>query len=339
MKNTLARDIELAEGKSQYDAQCKKVLANKTILAWILKYTVRECGNMEIDKIKNCIYGEPELSSVRMEPGRTNQEKPESILGFANEDTVPDEGAVYFDIRLYLYIPGKGDTKIKLIINVEAQKEFYPGYDLVTRGIFYSARLISAQWGTEFTGSDYDRIKKVYSIWICMNAPEYIGNAISEYSLTKHDILPGIPDHPGGYDKLSVILICLNEKARDGQQLTKMLNTFLSPWLTAKTKIGKLEKDFHIQMEHRLGKELEDMCNLSDYVEEIGIEKGIRQGIKQGKNLTLIELIQKKYRKRKSLNKIAEELEEKVQLIAPIYRLVQENPDASCEEILEKLQQ
>lgn len=72
MKNMLARDIELAEGKSQYDAQCKKVLANKTILAWILKYTVQECKAMEIEEIKDCICGKPEIASVRMEPGRTN---------------------------------------------------------------------------------------------------------------------------------------------------------------------------------------------------------------------------------------------------------------------------
>lgn len=37
MKNELAGDIGLAAGKSQYDAQCKRVLANKVILAWIIK--------------------------------------------------------------------------------------------------------------------------------------------------------------------------------------------------------------------------------------------------------------------------------------------------------------
>ncbi|OUP84952.1 hypothetical protein B5F07_06840 [Lachnoclostridium sp. An169] len=40
--------------------------------------------------------------------------------------------------------------QIKLIINVEAQKDFHPGYSLMTRGIFYGARMISAQKGTEF---------------------------------------------------------------------------------------------------------------------------------------------------------------------------------------------
>ena len=42
-----------------------------------------------------------------------------------------------------------------MIINVEAQKSFYPGYEIVTRGIFYSARMISAQSGVDFSASDY----------------------------------------------------------------------------------------------------------------------------------------------------------------------------------------
>ena len=32
----------------------------------------------------------------------------------------------------------------RMYINIEAQKFFYPGYDLVTRGIIYPARLLSA---------------------------------------------------------------------------------------------------------------------------------------------------------------------------------------------------
>lgn len=38
MKNEFAGDLALAEGKSQYDTYCKRILANKVILAWILKY-------------------------------------------------------------------------------------------------------------------------------------------------------------------------------------------------------------------------------------------------------------------------------------------------------------
>ena len=81
------------------------------------------------------------------------------------------------------------------------------------------------------------------------------------------------------------------------------------------------------------------MCNLSDYVEEIGIEKGIETGRDEGKNLNLIELIQKKCRRNKSLEETAADLEEEPQAIEAIYRIVQKYPHASCEEILMKLKE
>ena len=42
MKNELAGDLSLAESKNQYDDKVKRVLSNKIILAWILKYATEE---------------------------------------------------------------------------------------------------------------------------------------------------------------------------------------------------------------------------------------------------------------------------------------------------------
>ena len=57
------------------------------------------------------------------------------------------------------------------------------------------------------------------------------------------------------------------------------------------------------------------MCNLSDLIEERGIEKGDR--------LRLLSQIQKKLAKGKSLEQIADELEETVETILPLYEQVQ----------------
>ena len=139
-----------------------------------------------IAEIKKCIGDDIQISKVRVSPGMTNTPEPEKISGGAQEDKVPGEGEVYYDIRFSVYLPGQKE-KVKMIINVEAQKDSYPGYEIPSRGIYYGARMISAQKGTEFSGSDYDRIKKGYSIWICMNAPDHIGNASP---------LPGGGTHP-----------------------------------------------------------------------------------------------------------------------------------------------
>ncbi len=299
MKTELTREPESSGAKVQYDEQVKKILANKTILAWVLQYTVQEFRELTIEEIVPCIEGEPEISSVKVNPGETN----EKITGSTNEDKVPNEGAIYYDIRFSACSPANGE-QIRVLLNVEAQKSFYPGYHIVTRGVFYGARMISAQLGTEFAVPDYDGIKKVYSIWICMNAPKYIGNAISEYSFGKKDLVPGIPDDPETYDKMSVIQICLNENAEEGNALLGMLNTVFSPRIPADEKVKRLEEDYKIPAENGLGKELEIMCNVSDYVFETGMQEGMEKGMEKGMNLS-----------------------------ACIYRLVIDNPKWSDEQI------
>ncbi len=52
-------------------------------------------------------------------------------------------------------------------INFEAQKTFSEStlkYILMKRAVFYGTRLISAQKETEFSGSNYSEVKKVYTI-------------------------------------------------------------------------------------------------------------------------------------------------------------------------------
>lgn len=278
MRNEFARNLDLAQAKIQYDEQCKKVLGDKNVLSWILQRTVREYAGMNREEIMKCIEGEPEIGSRRVNPGETNASQ---ITGMANEDKVNEEGTIFYDIRFFAWIP-KSREKIRLIINVEAQKKYHTGYSLTTRGVFYGARMISAQLGTEFEIPEYDKIKKVYSIWICMNAPQYIGNAISEYKFEKTDLIPGIPDRRKEYDKLSVVMVCLNTKKETEDQFLGMLQTLFNTELAEKEKKERLEQEYEIQMENGFGKELSLMCNLSDTVEERGIQKGIEKGIEQG---------------------------------------------------------
>ena len=60
----------------------------------------------------------------------------------------------------------------QIIINVEAQKDEPNGYDILNRAIFYVSRMISSQKERDFSNSNYNDIKRVYSIWVCMNMPE-----------------------------------------------------------------------------------------------------------------------------------------------------------------------
>ena len=212
MNNELAGAVLTADIKAQYDAQCKLVLSQKEVLAWILQGVAEEFALLSREEIKACIEGMPGISSVSVAPGGTGGR----ITGLETESRIEGEGRVVYDIRFPANLPGHGRL-VRLLIDVEAQKDYYPGYQLPTRGIFYGARMISSQLGTEFSGSNYDGLKKVYSIWICMGVPKKIGNAVTEYRMEKRDIRPGFPDRREAYDKLSVIMIGLNGQAGCGE--------------------------------------------------------------------------------------------------------------------------
>ena len=94
---------------------------------------------------------------------------------------------------------------------------------IVKRNLYYCCRLVSSQYGTEFTNSHYEKIKKVYSIFICMNPPNYRKNTINQYSI---------------------------------------------------------QEEFGIKMTQELEREVSEMCNLSEGVEQKGIAKGITASIR-----------------------------------------------------------
>lgn len=283
-KTYIARALEVAGEKARYDERIKKLISDKQILSQILKYSTREFMNYPAEEILECIEGEPEVGIRPVYPGKTTKE---AITGLPTQDKVPNEGEVTYDIRFYAVTPEK--ERIKLIINVEAQKDYYPGYDLVTRGIFYCARMLSAQLDTEFTAGNYDGIKKVYSIWICMDAPKYAAGTITEYTMEQKKLL-GDFRGKARYDLLSVVMICLGNEEEERKEekqeksLHGLLRTLLSERLPADKKMEILNNRYGIRATVEMKEGMNLMCNLSDRIEEKGIEKGLEEGKKQGES-------------------------------------------------------
>ena len=167
--------------------------------------------------------------------------------------------------------------KIKLLINLEAQKDFTPGYDLVTRAVYYVARMISSQHGVEFTNSNYDDIKDVYSIWICPEAPRYAQNSITTFHLKQENLFGNFPTNHR-YDILNIIFVCLGDLSDpNAPRFLSMLSTLLSNKILPTDKKRILEQEYHIPMTETIEKEIHDMCNLADAIEERGIKTGAQQ--------------------------------------------------------------
>ena len=84
-----------------------------------------------------------------------------------------------------------------------------------------------------------------------------------------------IPDRKKAYDKLSVIMVCSSEAKIPSQPELP----HLSPKVNTAQKEQVLSAQYSILFDATLGKELKQMCNLSEAIEEKGIEKGRIDGI------------------------------------------------------------
>jgi hypothetical protein len=287
----LANEIDSADAKAQYDEHAKRILKDKNILAYILISCVDEFLGCSMEETVNSI-GDIEVSSRSV--------RPEAVNTLENESIIPGEGKMYFDI--VFITTTKNGEKQKMYINIEAQKSFYPGYDLVTRAIVYPTRLISQQMDIEYTSDNYDGVKKVYSIWLCFNAPtknkehKKISDSIVKYSIKPEVLYPNTVTTDnialGRYDLLSTIMINLNvdKTINSKNKLISMLSTLFSNSIKTDEKKKVLEIKYGIQMSKELESEVASMCNLGEGIAEMAEERGIEKG----KVYTLYDLVQSK---------------------------------------------
>lgn len=212
----------LGDGVEKVDEKIKALLADKQILARILKYSVEEFKEYDILEIINRIE-EVEILEVPVDAGLSHKSKNEfgKISGSSTEDNVPGEGVIFYDIRFNI---SKGKKRIKVLINIEAQATTSVsrlGYHIENRMTYYLSRMISAQKEQEFFGSDYDKIKEVISIWICMDARKN-EDSIIEYQL-RPEVKFGENIHPEEINLLKGILI----KIRGGKNMTQSKNKLI----------------------------------------------------------------------------------------------------------------
>ena len=270
MNTEIKNAVNIAGDKAQYDENAKRLLGNKSILAHILTSTVEEFRGMNPVDVEGYIEGEPCISSVPVEPGLTNiKQGGKRLAGLNSESVDVNEGVVRFDIVFYVRLK---DGVSQIIINIEAQKDAPSGYSILNRGIFYACRLISSQKERDFVNTNYDDIKCVYTIWICMNMPE---NSLDYYQLANRKVL-GSRTWEGKQDMINIVLIGLAKDLPvhdEKYELHRLLVALMSKQLTTSEKLNIIEKEYKIQVNDTLRKDVSVMCNLSQGIVDETLEK------------------------------------------------------------------
>ena len=279
MNTEIANAVNAAGDKAQYDTRVKRLLAQKSILAHILVKTVDEFKGMKPEDVVKYIEGEPSISVVPVEPGLANMEKTDAagqrIVGLNTENAEINEGLVRFDIIFYIRMPSVDDTKnglSQIIVNIEAQKDEPTEYKILNRAIFYVSRLISSQKERDFVNTNYDDIKQVFSIWICMNMDD---NSLSHIHLTKDEMLKPC-NWKGNLDLLNIVLIGITNEIPEHDEkyeMHRLIGTLLSGELKEQEKLDIIEHEYNIPTSKEFREDVRIMCNLSTGIEERATEK------------------------------------------------------------------
>lgn len=289
MDTEIKRAINAADMDAQYDEKAKRLLGNKTILAHILAKTVDEFRGMEPKDVVPYIEGEPYISAAPVEPGQTNALKGKNgqrIVGLNTENAEINEGLVRFDIVFYVRMK---DGVSQIIVNLEAQKDIPSGYHIRNRAVFYVSRLISSQKERDFVKTNYDDIKPVYSIWICMNMEE---NSMDYVHLTNDRVL-GFGQWEGGLDLLNIVLIGIASELpeHNGEyELHRLLSALLSIELSTDEKLGIMETEYNIPINDKMREDVNAMCNLSQGIREKGRAEGRAEGRTENEKKVIVNM-------------------------------------------------
>ena len=188
--------------ETKYDNQCKKLFSNKEIIAPILHFVLPEFKNLSVSEIIDCIDKVSNITHVS-----DNVQIP---LDNAEQTSIT-EHLITYDIHFRTLNPHLSNQKIKvqLHIDLEIQNEYYVGYPLIKRGLYYVARELSAQFPIITKNTNYSNLEKCYSIWVCNeHVPKRLQNTVKSFKIKETNIIGNPSKEPEyNYDLMEVIFI------------------------------------------------------------------------------------------------------------------------------------
>ena len=255
------------------DYPVKKVMSHKWMMGLVLKGFIPEFKEYDLDFIiHHCFMGNGNY-----------------VDGIRNESQF-----VNYDVICKVKVP---QTNEVMIVNVEIQNIFNPGYSILKRAGFYNAEMIHDQKGTEFINSNYDDIKKVYSIWLCLHPTKRFENGVARIRSKEHIDHGNIWFSEKESELSNSIMVCFGKEDMLTHPIMHAIYCILSEEISMEAKQEMVFKDLGIKIPDDLLGEVSKMCDFEVYLlnkgETIGIAKGKEQGLAEGKVQKEILFIQK----------------------------------------------
>ncbi|WP_019002089.1 hypothetical protein [Succinimonas amylolytica] len=271
--------------RPDYDEAAKRLLSHKIVIANILKLCIpefRDSGLTTEEIIGDYLSGNVTFDSS-VPVGQEAPDADSRIQCLNSEDRTITEGTISFDILFDVRVPGSKDSKSFITVDIEFQGKQTIGYPLMNRAEYYLGRLISRQKGIVFNKTDYQKLRKVYSLWINMGRNRH--NWCAEYPRRTEVVLGNMAenDECNFSDRSMAIVINVDQNDENNPApVFKFLGALFFRGKNVAERQKVLQNEFGIPMTENIYEEVYNMCNLSEGIFEEGLEKGLEKGEKIG---------------------------------------------------------
>ena len=213
--------------------------------------------------LKECVqeYADFTIEEIIEHLNNEHKETGSYIAPLNNEFDDVKGRKLNMDIVFHTVVPNT-DKLIPIVINLEPQAKYNPGYPIISRGIIYASRLLSVQEQGKTIEEFYNKIHKVYSIWICYNISGAEENTIRCAKFCEH-VVKGNKKlfNPKDLDLAQVWVIRLGdcEAAEQGSLLRLLDVAFDKNHNITKTKKMQIfEEEYNIH-DKLVAEEVEEM--------------------------------------------------------------------------------
>ena len=268
---------KIQETERRMDEKCHDLFLNKEILAPILRETVEEYQGLTIEEIISLI---DEASISKLEAVNDfPKEKDVRIEQIDTEMKSVTDKRVLFDIHFKAALPKEQQNKLnfQLYIDFEPQGIYDPSYPLIKRGIYYAARSLSRQLGELTEETNYGKLQKVYSIWLCYDPkmPKKIKNTVSRYKIKREDLYGEVDEAFNYHDLLEVVIARVDTLKESKIDLFDYLKGIFT---NDREKIMKHTGE----LPEKVMKEVDIMSGVGALIRQTALDEGWSKGMDEG---------------------------------------------------------
>ena len=268
--------LEAVSDEEKYDRAVKALFLNPRILAPIIKMSISEYNDVPIEDIIDSIKDISDTDAVDDVSAMASKKAMTLEVG---KTSVSDK-LIAYDVHFKIINPALSSEEILvyLYVDIEVQGDSHEstlGYPPLKRAMYYVARELSGQLGILTSETDYSKLQKCYSIWICDGVPKDQQNTVTRYHVTKEDLIGASRDKPELYDLMEVVMIL-----RGDDKFTDGILDYLTGLFS--NDIDRMDRYSHIKGDSETVEEVRRMGGFGKALAEKNRKEGKEEGIKEG---------------------------------------------------------